>query len=69
MSKILDDFKKQLEAADQESEKPLDEYHEAARKIVTIERKYFYGEKGSNKRLQEIRELIVETAAEEATKC
>ncbi|MGJ8674326.1 MAG: hypothetical protein ACSHWP_00125 [Pseudoalteromonas sp.] len=60
----IDEFKKMLEEANEAADIPADKYHDIARKIVNIERKAYYGEDSSAKRLSKIRELISMAAKE-----
>ena len=62
----LNEIKKQLLQAEKDVIKPLDIYHDAARRIVNIERQAFYGKESPNKRLAKIREIVSETLKEEA---
>jgi hypothetical protein len=43
---------------------PLSPVAEAAKNVIRIERKYFYSDRGSNKKTKEIREVIQEYASE-----
>ena len=63
----LDEFKKQLMEANEAADKPQDEYHDMARKLVNIQRKSFYGDESSNKRLSKMRELISKAVKEGRT--
>ena len=56
----VEDFKKQLMEAEKTADKPKNEYHDAARKIVNIERQSFYGDESRSKRLSKIREIVSE---------
>ncbi len=49
------ELKKAIEALNAE---PLEPDFEAARDIIQIERKYYYGDRGNNKKGKEIREII-----------
>ena len=60
----LNDFKRELLEAAKAAELPQDEYHDVARKLVNIERKAYYGEDSSVKRLSKIRELISKAVKE-----
>ena len=54
----IDELKQQLLDAAKEADKPQDEYHEMARKLVNIERQSFYGDESERNRLKKIREAI-----------
>lgn len=55
-----DEIKQMIKDAHSATEKPESEFHEAARKIVNIERQMFYGGESANKRLKKIREIIAD---------
>ena len=59
----LDKIKIQLEEANEEVLRGnhLNAYQKVAKEIVRIERSYFYGERDSYKRLEEIRVVIAES--------
>jgi hypothetical protein len=54
----IDELKQQFLDAAKEADKPQDEYHEMARKLVNIERQSFYGDESERNRLKKIREAI-----------
>lgn len=54
----IEEFKKQLLEAASSADEPLDEYHDAARRVVNIERQAFYGDQNERLRLKRIREEI-----------
>ena len=60
----IEEFKKQLLEAAITASEPLDEYHDAARRIVNIERQAFYGDQNERLRLKRIREEISQGAEE-----
>lgn len=59
----FDSLKVQLAEANEEVLRGdhLNTYQKAAKEIVKIERSYFYGERDSYRRLQEIRVVIAES--------
>lgn len=58
MNEPLDEVKAQLEELNQEMRKNMSEFEKAAREIVKLERRYYYGDTRNTKRLQDIREIV-----------
>ncbi len=58
--KLIDDVKKELTEADKNSNNSKNEYHEAARNIVNIQRQFFYGEESSSRRLSKVKQIILD---------
>lgn len=64
MNDSLDDIKAELEALNQQMRESMNGFEKAAREIVKLERKYYYGDTRNYKRLQEIREIVARCSKE-----